>query len=101
VAKANTSASTLYALKTEIFVKSIVGNNSVVNLDSKLRKRSNNVDTFTIQRFDNDGAIVSDAWMDLLKIRCGDEITIAGVLCLWLCLKPAGGANPIWLKPSA
>jgi hypothetical protein len=39
--------------------------------------------------------------MDLLKIRCGDEITIAGVLCLWLCLKPAGGANPIWLKPSA
>jgi hypothetical protein len=68
VTKANSSSLSVYDLKTEIILKSIIGNDSFVNLDSTFRIRINNVDTFTIQRFDNDGDLVSDAWMDLLKI---------------------------------
>jgi hypothetical protein len=64
----NTAISGVNALNSTCYLKSISGVNNRLNLDSRFRIYTNTTDTFSIQRLDNDGTIITDAWLDLMKI---------------------------------
>jgi hypothetical protein len=64
----NTAISGVDNLNDTCYLKSISGVNNRLNLDSRFRIYTNTTDTFSIQRLDNDGTIVTGAWLDLMKI---------------------------------
>jgi hypothetical protein len=65
----NSVISAVDTLNSESYLKPISGVNSYLTLDSRFRIYTNTTNMFSIQRLDNDGSIITDAWLDLMKIE--------------------------------
>ena len=51
----------------DTFAKSVAGPSTILTLDSKFRITTNNDDNLTIQKYDDDGAIITDYWLDVAQ----------------------------------